>query len=382
MKGRSGWKEATLEELVFFQRGYDITKSQQKSGVVPVISSSGVSSFHDEAMAPGPGVVVGRKGTIGSIHLSQIDYWPHDTTLWSRNLKGNDARFVYYYLHTIDLKRFDVGNSNPTINRNHIHKIPVRIPPHEVQSEIADRLSLFDKLIENNRRRIALLEESARLLYREWFVHQRFPGHEHVKVVDGVPEGWVWKTIADVSETIGGGTPSTEVHEYWEGGDITWFSPTDLTANDCLALLGSRKKITASGLKNSSAKMLPPETILMSSRATIGYFGMYDGPACTNQGFISMVPHDVSYLYYLLYNLSHRKQEIISLAGGATYKEINKSTFRAFPVVWPCSLLAREFSRFCGEIMEQVRALKRQNEKLREARDLLLPRLMSGEIQV
>ncbi len=241
---------------------------------------------------------------------------------------------------------------------------------------------MFDGLIENNRRRIKLLEDAARLLYREWFVHLRFPGHEHVKVVDGVPEGWGKLTMADIAETVGGGTPSTKVSEYWDGGDITWFSPTDLTNNDCLALLDSGKKITEAGLRSSSAKMLPPGTILMSSRASIGYFGMHDKAACTNQGFISLIPHDDRYRYFLLYNLMSRKEEIESKAGGTTYKEINKSTFRAMPIIWPSESIAVEFSGFAGSVMRQVRNLKQQIARLQQARDLLLPRLMSGELAV
>ncbi len=293
--------------------------------------------------------------------------------------------FMYYLMSPrgkAELFQRTQGAVQQVINLADLRKIKVRVPPFSEQQQIAGVLSAYDDLIENNRRRIALLEQSARLLYREWFVHLRFPGHEHVKVVDAVPAGWGLKTMAEVAETIGGGTPSTAVSAFWDDGDITWFSPTDLTNNDCLALLDSGKKITAAGLKNSSAKMLPAHTILMSSRASIGYFGMHDKSACTNQGFISLIPLDDRYRYFLLYNLMSRKDEIESKAGGTTYKEINKSTFRAMLITWPNVELAKAFSGFAGDVMSQVRTLKRQNEKLRQARDLLLPRLMSGQIQL
>ena len=183
------WTKGKLQDLVFFQRGFDITQAQQTEGPVPVISSSGVTSYHNEARATGPGVVIGRKGTLGSVHYSEVDYWPHDTTLWSKNLGGNNPRFVYFYLHTINFKRFDVGNSNPTLNRNHIHDLPALIPPSDTQTRIADILSAYDDFIENNRRRMALLEDAAGQLYREWFVRLRFPGHEHTRITNGVPEG-------------------------------------------------------------------------------------------------------------------------------------------------------------------------------------------------
>lgn len=129
-----GWRRGVLQDLVYLQRGFDITQAQQRPGGVPVISSSGVTSFHDEAKVQGPGVVIGRKGTLGSVHYARCDYWPHDTTLWSKDLRGNSARFVYQYLRTIDVKRFDVGNSNPTLNRNHIHDLPALLPPMSIRT--------------------------------------------------------------------------------------------------------------------------------------------------------------------------------------------------------------------------------------------------------
>lgn len=178
LKAREGWREALLGDLVFFQRGYDITKTEQEPGHIPVVSSSGIHSYHSDFRAHGPGVVIGRKGSLGTIYYIDRPYWPHDTTLWSRDFKHNHARFVYYFLHTLELKRYDVGNSNPTLNRNHIHGLPIAIPEYPIQVRIASILSVYDNLIENNRRRIRLLERAARLLYKEWFVHLRFPGYE------------------------------------------------------------------------------------------------------------------------------------------------------------------------------------------------------------
>lgn len=376
-----GWRSGTLKDLVYFQRGFDITQAQQRPGPYPVVSSSGITSYHDEFMVKGPGVIVGRKGTLGSIHFVPGDYWPHDTTLWSKDLRGNDARFVYYYLHTIDLRRFDVGNSNPTLNRNHIHVLPVRIPPRELQTRIATTVGAYDELIANNARRITLLEQAARLLYDEWFVRLRFPGHEHVRIRDGVPERWERKTIADVSETIGGGTPSTTRSEYWDG-DITWVVPSDVTKSGCLVLLDSERKITEAGLRNSSARMVPPNTILMTSRASVGFFALMDREVCTNQGFINIVPHDERLRMYLLFNLLARVDEIRGNAKGSTYPEISKGRFRQMPVIVPPEPLVMEFASVAEPIVRQVRCLKRQNLKLQEARDLLLPRLMSGEVAV
>ncbi|MCP6763248.1 MAG: restriction endonuclease subunit S [Fischerella sp. CENA71] len=190
--------KSTLGELAFFQRGFDITMKQLEDGNYPVISSSGVQGYHSVAKAKGPGVIIGRKGTLGSVHYIESDFWPHDTTLWVKDFKGNNPKFVYYFLKTLELERFDSGGANPTLNRNHIHGLEIIKPSPKTQQRIADILSTYDRLIDNNNRRIALLEESIHLLYKEWFVHLRFPGYESVKVVDGIPQGWNLKKLEEL----------------------------------------------------------------------------------------------------------------------------------------------------------------------------------------
>lgn len=296
-----------------------------------------------------------------------------------------DHRFLYYsFLHKGKNGGFTPLFTGATIKhlpREKLELVEIAFPPLEIQRRIADTLSAYDNLIENNGRRITLLEHAARLLYEEWFVRLRFPGHEHVRIRDGVPERWERKTIADVSETIGGGTPSTTRSEYWDG-DITWVVPSDVTKSGCLVLLDSERKITEAGLRNSSARMVPPNTILMTSRASVGFFALMDREVCTNQGFINIVPHDERLRMYLLFNLLARVDEIRGNAKGSTYPEISKGRFRQMPMIVPPEPLVMEFASVAEPIVRQVRCLKRQIVKLQEGRDLLLPRLMSGEVPV
>ncbi len=297
-----------------------------------------------------------------------------------------DPYFLKSYLASDHTKRrlafIASGAAQGKLGLYKIRDFTIPCPPIETQSEIASILRGYDDLIENNRRRIALLEEAARQLYKEWFVRFRFPGHEHVKVIDGAPEGWEAKTIEQVCDTIGGGTPSTKKAEYWDDGDVLWFIPTDVTRNSCLALLKSEKFISEAGLNNSSAKMIPPGSIMMTSRASVGFFGINQFAASTNQGFISIVPHDPAHRMYLLQNLMWRVEEIRSHAGGATYKEISKGRFRALPILTPPSTLAGQFEEQCSLIHTQVETLHRTNQQLAEARDLLLPKLMNGSLTV
>lgn len=297
--------------------------------------------------------------------------------------KANGGFFSYYFQTPFGRKMLlgsTTGAAQEVINTTSVAGMPVPYPPLEQQERIAAILSAYDDLIENNRRRIALLEEAARQLYKEWFVRFRFPGHEHVKIVDGVPGGWSVATIQEVCQTIGGGTPPTQKREYWDDGDVLWFTPTDVTRNPCLALLNSETNITDSGLNNSSAKMIPPGSILMTSRASVGFFGINRLTASTNQGFISIVPNDPAMRMYLLHNLMWRVEEIRSHAGGATYKEISKGRFRAMTILMPPSGLAGEFEDQATLFHSQVETLHIANQQLAKARDLLLPKLMNGAI--
>jgi restriction endonuclease S subunit len=182
-----------------------------------------------------------------------------------RARKGLSQDFLTYVIGSADFSEYVrniMGGTNvPHISGAQIKAFKFRKPGENEQGAIAETLSAYDGLIENNRRRIVLLEEAARMLYREWFVRFRFPGHGHVKIIDGLPDGWGRRTFDDVCDAVGGGTPSTAKPEFWNDGDIPWYTPTDITRSLCLALLDSATKITEAGLRGSSAKMLPPGTL-------------------------------------------------------------------------------------------------------------------------
>lgn len=159
----SEWRETAWGDMISLQRGYDITKSEQVlSGQVPVVSSGGISSFHDTAMSQGPGVLVGRKGTLGRVYFVEGPFWPHDTTLWVRDFKGNLPRFVYYALKGIDARLLNVGSASPTLNRNDVHPLPVSWPEsYGEQRTIADLLGALDDKIISNAKLIGTSEELA-----------------------------------------------------------------------------------------------------------------------------------------------------------------------------------------------------------------------------
>ena len=212
------FKETRIGDVLTLQRGFDITKAEQTDGEIPIVSSSGTSSYHNHWKVAGPGIVIGRKGTLGTTHFLASNFWPHDTTLWVKDFKGNDPKFLYYFLQTLHLENFDTGSSNPTLNRNHVHKITVRFPALlETQQKIAAILSAYDDLIANNQRRITLLERMAEDIYREWFVRLRFPGHEGVPIKKGVPQGWRAVRFVEICSFEKGKNPSVLFNTPTEG---------------------------------------------------------------------------------------------------------------------------------------------------------------------
>jgi type I restriction enzyme S subunit len=171
-----GWVETTVGDQLTLQRGFDITKSQQGEGDVPVVSSGGIKSFHETSMAMAPGVVIGRKGTLGKCFFIDRDYWPHDTTLWVKDFKGNAPRFVYYLLLGLGVKHLDTGTANPALNRNQVHPIKISWPPAvSKQQELIQR---FDSLSEETQRLESLFQQKLTALddLKKSLLHQAFSG--------------------------------------------------------------------------------------------------------------------------------------------------------------------------------------------------------------
>jgi type I restriction enzyme S subunit len=196
------------------------------------------------------------------------------------------------------------------------------------------------------------------------------------------PEGWEVTNVGKAFEIVGGGTPSKAVQEYWQNGDITWYTPTDLTKSGTMFIDKSEAKITQDGLRHSSARLFPAFSVMMTSRATIGVLSMNVSPACTNQGFITCIPTDRVTAYYLFFWLAEQKEKILSHASGATFKEISKGVFRTFEFLLPPNDLISSFTRLVDAMLQQALNLQCRNANLRQTRDLLLPKLVSGEVDV
>jgi type I restriction enzyme S subunit len=374
------WKKLLFKDFITLQRGFDLPKTQMKEGEVPVLGSNCIIGYHNESKVAPQGVVTGRSGTLGVVQFIEKDFWPHNTALWVKDFKGNIPRFVYYKLQTLHLENFNGGASVPTLNRNVLDTLPVSAPDVETQSKIATMLSNYDDLIENNRRRIRLLERSLHLLYKEWFVHLRFPSHEHSKIVDGIPEGWKTGTVADFYKTSSGGTPSRKRPEFFTG-EINWVKTQELNEG---FIFSSDEKITEEAVKCSSAKVFPEETVLVAMYgATIGQTAILAVPAATNQACCGIIPNypNAHYIHAFLF-FRENKQGLMNLSQGSAQNNISQEIIKTYPMVLPTKMLMAQFVDYSKPVFRQIKNLSLQNRQLQQARDLLLPKLMSGAIGV
>jgi len=339
-------------------------------------------------------IVITNSGTIGRMALVPNAPETNRTTFQKSVaiVKPNQEKVVPQWLYYSLMANRDVliGWSGGTAQKNlllrDMRAFNVDVPPLPTQRKIATILSAYDDLIENNLWRIKILEEMAQNLYREWFVKFRFPGHQHARFTDSpfgrIPEGWEVNTVENTFAVLGGGTPSKTVPEYWDEGTINWYSPTDLTATGSMFMDRSRNQITELGLKKSSARLFPPFSVMMTSRATLGVISINTTEACTNQGFITCIPNEHFPLYTLYYWLKENVEHFISLGTGATFKEITKGVFKTIELVVPAQAIVAQFEDTVQQFAFQVLNLQRKNTTLHRTRDLLLPRLISGEMDV
>lgn len=280
------------------------------------------------------------------------------------------------------MNKYAGGAAQPLITQGLLKHLKCDIPNVVYQKKVVDRLKTIDDLIENNTKRIKLLEQMGENLYKEWFVRFRFPGYENAEFENGIPKVWDIKHVAEIGQVVAGGTPSTEINEYYNG-DIPWLTPADLSSFNGIYISAGLTYITELGLKKSSAVMMPKNTVLLSSRAPIGYVALARNEICTNQGFKSVVCNeDIVNYQYLYWYFKMNKATLEAFGSGATFLELSSKGLKKVKVIIPPLKLQQQFATIANDIAEQVFQIERANDNLIKQRDLLLPRLMSGKLEV
>ena len=295
-----------------------------------------------------------------------------------------DINYIYYFLSQdtvkIELAVKAGGAANQAnISPAHIKGLSFPCPNLETQRKIGNILKAYDDLIENNQKQIKLLEEAAQRLYKEWFVDLRFPGYEHVKIVDGVPEGWYKQAIGDTFTTVLGGTPSRANLSYWNG-DIPWINSGEINSP---RIVNESEFITELGLKKSSTKLMPKHTtVLAITGATLGQVSYTEIETCANQSVVGIIDDNQFYSVYLYLYVSNNIWSMIGKATGGAQQHINKDIVNAYHILLPSKDIIIKLNTIVEPMFSKMANLYVQNMRLAEARDRLLPKLMSGEIEV
>ncbi len=369
------WKECKLGDFFELHRGYDLTKSEIQNGPYPVVCSTSIMGYHNEYKVKAPGVVIGRSGTLGEVQYIDKDFWPHNTSLFVSNFKGNSPKFIKYFLQLFGTGNVGGGSAVPTLNRNHLQALTVRVPPLSTQQKIAAILSSLDDKIELNNKINTNLEQQAGALFKNWFVDfEPFGGK--------MPEGWKVGKLSEIGTIVGGSTPSKAKKDYYTNNGIAWITPKDLSNDKSKFISHGETDITELGFENSSAIKMPKGTVLYSSRAPIGYIAIAKNEVTTNQGFKSVIPNPNVGNAYIYYFLKSNFELIDNMASGSTFKEISGTAMKNIPVVIPDNKNLLAFQSYCNSLFDEQEKLEEENRTLSALRNTLLPKLMSGEIEV
>ncbi len=294
----------------------------------------------------------------------------------------SDTRFVKYMFDATlkyRYRSFTQGAAQDNLSQGKLLSLIFSIPELDVQRRIGDILSAHDDLIENNRRRMALLEEAARQLYREWFVRLRFPGREHTRITDGVPEGWQACTIGDLGMVVTGKTPSKKNASFY-GGGVAFIKTPDM--HRASVVVSTEEMLSDEGAKSQANRMLPPRSILVSCIGSVGVVAFNGTEGQTNQQINAIVVRDEVLRYWTYFMAKELKTRLEAMGGGATMANVNKKKFASIKTLVPPETLLREYNDFARSVFDQIENLTIANGHLARARDLLLPRLMSGDLAV
>ena len=376
------WRACTLGDVIELKRGYDLPTSDRRCGSVPIVSSSGISGWHDEAKVRAPGVVTGRYGTIGQVFFVDEDFWPLNTTLYVRDFKGHDERFISYFLGSLDFQAFNDKSSVPGVNRNDLHRYEVIVPEDTAeQRAIANVLGALDDKIEQNRRTARALERLARAIFRAWFVDfepvkakaegaASFPSMPRevfdalpTRFVDSdigaVPEGWEVKAFGDLLVLQYGKALKADnrrpgsIPVYGSNGRVGWHDE----------VIAHGPGIVVGGKGN-------PGTINWSQ----GSFFAIDTT------FFVQLENARASLPLLFHQLE--AADLSRLAADSAVPGVNRNMIYAERCVVPHEAILTAFDRLVLNLRELRAALMQESGKLAAMRDYLLPKLLSGDVRV
>ena len=347
-----------LGELCTLNYGKGLRCYEQKPDEalpIKVYGTNGPIGWTRSPLYDQPTIIIGRKGAYRGVHFASDPSWTIDTAYYLTLRTNNiNLKWLYYRLLIVDINRLDTGSAIPSTKREDFYSIKIQVPPIKLQHRIADILSAYDDLIENNRRRIQLLEQAARLLYKEWFVRLRFPGNEHVTITDGVPEGWEKKTLGEIAPL-----------KYGKGLKKDDRIPGQFPVYGSSGIVGCHNKALVKG-----------SAIIVGRKGNVGsvYWSADDFYPIDTVYFVEK-DNSSLYLYYALLHTAFISTDV-AVPG------LNRDFAHSRSILIPPPIILQSFEEILLPMYAQITNLQRYNAQLANARDILLPRLMKGEIAV
>ena len=381
------------------------------AGPFAFVSPDKAESLSANKARPGD-LVFTQRGTLGQVAIVPSGAFPEYIVSQSQmkitlNPARADVKFIYYVFCSQEqldhIKNTAIQTGVPHINLGLLRKTPLRLPPLAVQREIAEVLGSLDDCIAILHETNATLEAMAQAIFKSWFVDfdpvrakaegrqpermdgataALFPDSFEDSELGEVPAGWSVFPIGELVKCVGGATPSTKNSEFWEPAEFAWTTPKDLSGLQSPILHKTEKMVSTKGVLKISSGLLPAGTLLMSSRAPIGYLAISSIAVAVNQGYIAIPPGGKLSPLYLLHWCRQNMELIKSHANGSTFMEISKKAFRPLPALLPSVEVLAEFTKRVSPIFESIAANDRQINLLAEIRDTLLPKLISGEIRL
>jgi len=369
-----GWIETTLGEVATFQRGFDLPKSDRTFGEYPLMVSNGQDGTHKEFKVSGPGIVTGRSGSLGNVFYIKDDFWPLNTTLWIKNFHKNDIRFVYYFLIKFPFEKYNAGSGVPTLNRNHIHPLPVIIPPLPEQKAIANVLTAFDDKIELLQAQNKTLETMAQTIFKEWF--------GKYQIGDELPEGWTQHNFIDLVKHI---KPGTNYQPKRVENGIPFINGRHV--KNGVIHFRDIKYITEEEYARVHKSWKPEKNdILITRIGTLGNVGIIqktDLPLALHYNSINIKEDKLThqFLYFLL--KSEYFQEQFHLNKKQSVQEfVTIEAVEQIRISIPSSEILEEKTKCFENILLKILNNNSQIQSLTKTRDTLLPKLMSGQVRV
>ena len=341
-----------------------------------------LGASYSRKMKPGT-LILSASGSLGIPHFLGVEGCIHDGWIYMDNIHDIDKQYLYYLLLTMRpyFDNLSYGAAIQNINTTILSKTKIEVPGIQSQEKIGLMLSAYDNLIENNNKRIKLLEQMAENLYKEWFVRFRFPGYEDTEFEDGMPRGWVREKIGLHYNTCSGGTPSRKHEEYYTEGTIPWVKTGEIKDG---IIIHTDECITEAGIKGSSAKLLPQGAVVMAMYGVnIGMLAYLDSEMTCNQACcVFNDKNKINSRHYLFHYLYSIRDYLLLIGFGAAQQNLSQDLIKKVKIVIPPAELIKEFDKQKEPLYQTIRALMMQNDKLIKQRDALLPRLMSGKLEV